>query len=223
MAKLLLVEDDPSLSAKIKEWLAFEHHNVDAANDGDEAWEMLQLYEYDAIVMDWNLPGTQGIDLCMKYRLKGGKTPILMLTGKDKTTDKVQGLDAGADDYMVKPFQLQELSARVRALLRRPAVIQPKTVELGPYSLDSNAHRICKNGKELSLLPKEFAILEFLMSHPTQLFSSRALLERVWGADSNATEETVRTYIKTLRRKICDKGEECPIRTVHWLGYKFEI
>ncbi|HEY9784100.1 MAG TPA: response regulator transcription factor [Candidatus Obscuribacterales bacterium] len=223
MAKLLVVEDDVALCGKLTEWLTWEKHIVESANDGEMGWELLREYDYDAIILDWNLPKLSGVELCTKFRMNGGTTPVLMLTGRDKVIEKIEGLDAGADDYVVKPFQLQELSARLRALLRRPQGMLPSRIEAGPLSLDTKAHIVYKNGKELQLLPKEFAILEFLMRHPNQLFNAKALLERVWGSDSNATEETVRTYIKTLRRKITDKGETCPIKTVHWMGYKLEV
>lgn len=222
MAKVLLVEDDLPLCEKIKDWLTFERHTVDAANDGDTGWELLRTYEYDAIILDWNLPGTTGVELCARFRQSGGRTPMLMLTGKGQVTEKIEGLDSGADDYVVKPVQLQELSARLRALLRRPASVLPKTIELAGFTLDPVAHKVTKDGKDLQLLPKEFALLEFLMKHPNQLFNSKALIERVWGSDSNASEETIRTYIKTLRKKMGGTADECPIKTVHWLGYKFE-
>jgi DNA-binding response OmpR family regulator len=222
MPKILIVEDDVELSKKIRDWLTWEKHVVDVANNGDDGWEMIRTYRYDAIVLDWQMPGMTGVEICKQFRAKGGVTPILMLTGKETIDDKEQGLDAGADDYVTKPFHARELSARLRALLRRPADVYPDTLKVGGVTLESGVHRVMKDGREIQLQPKEFALLEFLMRHPGKVFSSKLLLESLWDADSEASEETIRTYMKTLRRKITNEGENCMIKTVHGLGYKIE-
>jgi len=222
MAKILVVEDDRELSEKLKQWLNWERHVVDVANSGDDGWYMLQQYEYEIVILDWNLPGLTGYEVLKKYRANGGNAPVLMLTGMDQIEDKEQGFDAGADDYVTKPFNTRELSARIRALLRRPSDVYPQALTVGNLSLDSRAIKVTKEGKEIQLQPKEFALLEHLMRHPNKVFSSKALLETLWDADADASEETIRTYMKTLRRKITQGEEACPIKTVHGLGYKIE-
>jgi DNA-binding response OmpR family regulator len=216
MAKILVVEDDRELSEKLKQWLNWERHVVDVANSGDDGWYMLTQYEYEVIILDWNLPGLTGYEVLKKYRANGGNAPVLMLTGMDQIEDKEQGFDAGADDYVTKPFNTRELSARIRALLRRPSDVYPQALTVGNLSLDSRAIKVTKDGKEIQLQPKEFALLEHLMRHPNKVFSS------LWDADAEASEETIRTYMKTLRRKITQGEEACPIKTVHGLGYKIE-
>lgn len=222
MAKILLVEDDIELAERVKEWLNVEMHVVDVANDGDEGREFMRMYSYDVIVLDWNLPGATGIELCKEFRSKGGTTPVIMLTGRSSIEEKEQGLDIGADDYLTKPFHAKELGARLRALLRRPREIREAMIHIGTLVLDPRARKVTKNGQELALQVKEFTLLQHLMSNPNQVFGSRALLEALWDADAEASEDTVRTYIKTLRRKITTEGEECPIRTIHGLGYRFD-
>ncbi|HEY9715924.1 MAG TPA: response regulator transcription factor [Trichormus sp.] len=222
MAKILLVEDDLELAGTIQEWLSFENHKVEVANDGVAGWGFLQAYQYEVIILDWNVPGMTGLEICRHYRAKGGSSPILFLTGKSALEERELGLDTGADDYLVKPFHLKEMCARVRALLRRPAVMKGETIRIGQVTLESVSHRVTVNGQEIKLQPKEFSLLEFLMRHPNQVFGSRALLEAVWTADSEASELVVRTYVKNLRRKMSQDGDQGLIQTVHGLGYKVE-
>lgn len=219
MAKLLFVEDDTDLSGRVNEWLCFEHHSVECVYDGVEATERLKFYQYELVILDWDLPKKTGIEVCKEYRSRGGLTPILMLTGKGTINDKEQGLDAGADDYLTKPFHLKELSARIRALLRRPASFTGTTLKVGTLELNPSSHQLTIEGREVSLLPKEYAILEFLMRHPNEIFSPDALLNRVWNSESDASTDTVYTYIKTLRKKL---QPNAPIKTVHGVGYKLE-
>lgn len=219
MTKVLVVEDDVELSSKVRDYLVFEKFSVETVYSGADALQLLESFKYDAIVLDWNLPDLSGLDVCKAFRLKGGNTPVLFLTGKFDIEDKVTGLDAGADDYMTKPFHVRELTSRLRALLRRHATVRPDTLTIGNLSLITGSGKVTKKGQSVQLLPKELAILEFLMRHPDQTFSSKAILESVWPSDSEAGEETVRTYMKTLRRKITGEGEECPIRTIIGMGY----
>jgi DNA-binding response OmpR family regulator len=167
------------------------------------------------------LPGMTGTAILKDFRSRGGASPVLMLTAKSSIEEKETGLDAGADDYLTKPFDARELLARIRALLRRPqAVSAAKEMHVGNLALDAKSARVYKDGQELKLLPKEFSLLELFMRYPDQVFSSEALLERVWSADSAASFDTVRTYIKTLRKKIDDPGADSSlIRTVHGVGY----
>jgi len=222
MAKILIVEDDTQLADTIREWLSFEHHTVEMAHDGAMAWEYMQSYSFDVVILDWDLPSMDGLELCRKFRARGGASPILFLTGKTAISDREIGLDSGADDYLVKPFHFKELLARIRALLRRPPVSQENVLTIGNISLDQAIHRVTMNNEEVRLQPKEFSLLEFLMRHPNQVFGSRALLDAVWTSESEASEDVVRTYVKTLRRKITTAGEPCLIQTVHGVGYIIE-
>ena len=222
MPKILLVEDDLELSGKICEWLEFEHYSVEQCPNGADARELLKDYAYDVIIIDWGLPDKNGVEVITEYRAAGGATPILMLTGKSSISEKETGLDSGADDYLTKPFHIKELSARLKALLRRPGVMVPETVKAGLIELETRTYKVRVAGKAVQLLPKELALLDFMIRRPNQVFGSKELLKQVWESDSAASEDTIRTYMKTLRRKITADGAECPIKTVHGLGYKLE-
>ncbi|HMO23852.1 MAG TPA: response regulator transcription factor, partial [Candidatus Melainabacteria bacterium] len=176
----------------------------------------------DVIIMDLTLPKMDGIEVCKNFRQQGGETPILILTGRGTVPDKELGFDAGADDYLTKPFHLKELSARIRALLRRPKDFAGEVLKAGNISLDIGSHTVTKEGKDIHLPRMEFALLEFLMRHKGQVFSAEALLDRVWTGDSDKSPETIRTSVKKLRSKIDTKGEPSLIRNVHGVGYKLE-
>jgi DNA-binding response OmpR family regulator len=217
MGKILLVEDDDDLANMVRTFLLFEHHTVERIANGSEASDRLKTFEYDVIILDWNMPGMNGIEILKSFREQGGTTPILMLTGKSSINDKEQGLDNGVDDYLTKPFDMRELGARIRALLRRPSTIQGSILTSGDLSLDILRHRVHKSGQPLDLLPREFQLLEFLMRHPNQVFTANALLNRVWPSESESTEEALRTAIKRLRKKIDPEG--LIIENVHGVGY----
>jgi DNA-binding response OmpR family regulator len=210
------------LADRLESWLTHERHNVECVVDGAQALERLQYYKYDVVILDLMLPDVSGVEVCKKFRADGGRTPILMLTGRNQISDKEQGLDAGADDYLTKPFEPRELSARLRALLRRSPEMVSNSMQAGNLVLEMEKRRVTQNGAVIQLLPLEFALLEFLMRHPGQVFSPEALLDRVWGSKSDASIDALRTYIKTLRKKIQAEGEPALIRTVHGVGYKFE-
>lgn len=222
MAKILVVEDEKALRDVVVDYLSAQNYNVDQVADGKEAMDRLKFYAYDLVVLDWNLPQMEGPDICRHYRSNGGTTPILMLTGKREVDDKEVGLDAGADDYLTKPFHMKELGARVRALLRRPATVVSQELKVRDIVLDPVTHRVTKDGRDLDILPKEFALLEFLLRHPRQVFSSEALIERVWPTDSDASSGTIRTYVNRLRSKIDSPGTESLISTVHGIGYRLD-
>lgn len=222
MAKILLVEDDLEVCEVVSDWLVGEHYTIDVVNSGTEAIERLRFDKYDVLIFDWQLPDLTGIEICKRFRSKGGTTPVLMLTGKSEITDKETGLDAGADDYLTKPFHPRELSARVRALLRRSGDLKQNTLICGEIELDPQGFRVTKNGQEVALLPKEFALLEFFLRHPNQVFSPEALLDRVWSAESEASPDTIRVHITKLRGKIDTEGQPSIIKTLHRQGYKLE-
>lgn len=219
MAKIFLVEDDLELLGMVRSFLLLEHHTVETTSDGKEAAEHLKVFPYDVVVLDWQLPGMNGIEILQKFRSAGGKTPVILLTGKDALEDKEHGLDSGADDYLTKPFQMKELAARIRAVLRRAPQLTENELSAGDVLLDPSKYRVTKNGGTIQLLPKEFAVLEFLLRHPNQVFTPEALLDRVWKSDSEATPEALRTTIKRLRKKIETEEGTQLIRTVHGVGY----
>jgi DNA-binding response OmpR family regulator len=223
MAKILIVEDNSELMDNVREWLTQEQYVVDCCTDGVEALAYLGTYEYDAIVLDWTLPKMSGIEVCKQFRSQGGGTPIIMLTGRRTLDDKESGLDAGADDYLTKPFEVRELSARIRALLRRTPKVAGEVLKAGNLALDKETHKLTKNGQEVHLMPKEFAILELMMTYPSKIFSAEALIERVWSSASDASPEIVRKYINRLRAQIDTEGAPSVIRTVHGVGYALDI
>ncbi len=222
MPKILIVEDDLGLAKMLRDWLTFEHHQVEHVADGKEGLEKLKFYKYDLIILDWMLPGITGVQILREFRNGRGATPVLMLTGRDAINDKEMGLDTGADDYLTKPFHMKELSARVRALLRRPGGRVVDQGRVGDILLDRNNHKVWKNDKEIKLLPKEFALLDFFMRHPNQVFSVDTILDRVWESQSDATADAVTTCIKRIRKKLDTPGSPSIIATVHGVGYRFE-
>lgn len=223
MAKILIVEDDVDLTVMIVEWLSFEHHSVEVVHNGREGVERLSLCQYDAIILDWSLPEVTGLDICRQYREQGGKSPIIMLTGKNSISDKEHGLDSGADDYLTKPFNMKELSARLRAVLRRASGSASNILQVGELSIDPTKYKLTKSGKEIQLLPREFALMEFFMRHPDEVFSGDALLQRVWHSESDATSEALRTCIKRLRQKIDADSDDSVIQTIPRVGYKLRV
>lgn len=223
MPKILVVDDDVRLSEQIQEFLLLEDYVVEVANDGADAMQMLNAFKYDLILLDWNLPDTTGLSICKNYRHKGGTTPVIFLTGKDSVDNKAEGLNEGADDYMTKPFHPKELAARVKACLRRPPVLHFESLIAGDLCLDKEHRKLVKAGKEVHLRPLEYALMEFFMRHPNQYFSSKQLIESIWSADCEPSEDTVRTSIKTLRKKISDANEDCAIKTTLGFGYRLEV
>lgn len=223
MAKILVVEDDAELLKQLVDWLVADKFDVESANNGNDGDAFLKSYKYDLVILDWDLPGKPGIELLTRLRSTGDKTPVLMLTGKASLTDKETGLDSGADDYLTKPFHFRELMARVRAGVRRSTAATGNTLQAGKVTLEPAAKRCLIGQQELHLQPKEFALLEFLIRHPNEAFDGNALLERVWPSQSDATANTVKTYMYTLRRKLAAKGCESLIQTVHGSGYRLTI
>src|ERR1700733_7488016 len=165
MAKILLVEDEPDLAGAIKEWLTEEYHLIEVATTGEEALSKLAAAQYDIVLLDWLLPELSGVEVCRSYRSRGGAAPVIMLTAKKSLNSKEIGLDSGADDYITKPFQLRELSARIRAFLRRPALSPVSLLKVDDIVLDRVTLTVTKSEQQLHLLPKEFALLEVLMRH----------------------------------------------------------
>jgi DNA-binding response OmpR family regulator len=222
MPKVLVVEDDEFVSGLISDCLKLDHYDVEVVDTGKEASDRLRLYSYDLIILDIQLPEESGIDVCHKYRQAGGNTPIIMLTGRRTIDDKEAGLNAGADDYLTKPFNARELVARVRAVLRRPPMVQASKLKVQDLELDPVSHEVTLDGKKLDLKPKEFSLLEFFMRNPNQVFSNNDILNRVWVSESDSSPQAVRTCMQRLRDKIDREGKPSIITTVYGLGYKLE-
>ncbi len=224
MAKILIVEDNPEFLKDLKKTLSFENHTIEAVLDGTAGLDRALLCEYDLLVLDWDLPGVTGVEICRQFRDKGGQTPVLLLTGKREIDDKECGLDAGADDYLTKPFNVRELLARVRALLRRSGnAVTGNVLTLGDVELDPANFKVKRAGVPVKLVPKEFAILELMLRNPGKVFSAEALFSRVWIADEDASPDVVRSHIKNLRKKLEAGGQPAVIHTVHGVGYRAEL
>ncbi|MCA0315951.1 MAG: response regulator transcription factor [Candidatus Melainabacteria bacterium] len=220
MSKILLVEDDPLFAQMIVDYLSAQQFRVELTDNGKDAQNLLRDFQYEVVILDWGLPDMSGIEILRDFRGRGGITPVLMLTGRDKVEEKEHGLDSGADDYLTKPFNMRELTARVRALIRRTGPSPTGILTAGAIALNPTTHVVTKNGEEVRLLPKEFSLLEYLMRHPNQVFTAEMLLDRVWNSESDAGTEAVRTCLKRLRKKIDDDTEESLIQTLHGVGYK---
>lgn len=225
--RILIVEDDKRIAKPLAEDLRHQHHIVEIAIDGIQGWKYAQSQVYDMILLDLMLPNLGGIELCKRLRSNGSQALILMLTAKDTTTDKIVGLDAGADDYLVKPFELDELAARIRALSRRSAQVQPLVLTYGEIQLNSVSCVVTYADKILSLTPKEHTILEYFLHYPQQVISKSALMDKLWEFDKSSGEETIKTHITNLRRKLKEAGNSIadgkpcdPIETVYGVGYR---
>ncbi|MFG6101808.1 DNA-binding response regulator [Leptolyngbyaceae cyanobacterium CCMR0082] len=221
--RLLLVEDDSQLAESLTEVLEAQRYVVDAVKDGESGWSQVQLMDYDLTLMDVTLPYLDGIRLCQRLRSHGYELPVLMLTARDTSQDKVRGLDSGADAYMVKPFDLSELLAQIRALLRRGSVQSPMVLVWEKLSLDPSTYEVNYNKQALRLTPKEFSILELLLRNGRRVLSRSFILESLWSMKSPPDEETVKAHIKSLRNKLKVAGApKTLIETVHGVGYRLQ-
>ena len=220
MAKILLVEDDQDIADTVAASLTANLYTVEVANDGQAGWERLRLGEYDLIILDINLPYIGGIEICRRFRSGGGITPILMLTARGAISEKELGFDAGADDYLTKPFNIRELSARVKALLRRPPSIQSSVISARSITLDSKNHTVTNAGKPVELSPIDFAVLEFLMRRTEEVFTVDVLITRVWNTDKEVGPDAVRSSIKRLRQALDTDPENSIIENIHKIGYR---
>lgn len=221
--RILLVEDDSQLAESLTEALVVQRYTVDSVRDGESAWNRTQVFVYDLILMDVTLPKLDGIRLCEQLRDRGCSSPVLMLTARDTSLDKVIGLDAGADAYMVKPFNLQELLAQIRALLRRGQSGTSPILRWGELSLDPSSYEVMYGRLPIRLTSKEFALLEALLRYGKRVLSRTAMIEQVWTWQESPEENTIKTYIKNLRAKLKAAGAPKDlIETVHGIGYRLK-
>lgn len=221
--KILIVEDDEGTAAVLNQALTAQQYIVEMATDGQLAWDLLEVFEYDLILLDVTLPKLDGITLCQRLREKGNLTPILLLTAQDSSTKKVAGLDAGADDYIVKPYEMDELSARIRALLRRGSSSLSPILEWEALCLDPSNCEVVYDGQPLPVTAREYQLLELFLRNTHRIFSQSALIDRLWSLEEYPTENAVRAHIKGLRQKLKKAGAAPDfIETVYGLGYRLK-
>lgn len=216
--RILIIEDDEAILRVLRRALAYEGYRVDTAPDGEGGLSQARDYHPDLVILDWMLPGMDGLEVCQRLRA-GGSVPVLMLTAKDTLQDRVQGLDAGADDYMVKPFELDELLARVRALLRRTQPERVPMLSFADLSLDTSTRQASRRGRVISLTAKEYDLLELFMRHPRQVLTREMIFDRVWGYDFGGESNVLDVYIRYLRQKLEIEDEQRLIHTVRGVGY----
>jgi len=218
--RILVVDDEPAVQQALSRALALEQYEVELAGDGIAALDVLAEERFDAVVLDVMMPGVSGLEVCRRLRASGDRSPVLMLTARDAIDDRVAGLDAGADDYLVKPFALRELLARVRALLRRSSEDEgPRVLSFEDITLDGLAHDVHRGERRLELTRTEFSLLELFMRHPRQVLTRSTIFEHVWGYDFGAASNTLGVYMGYLRRKTEEGGERRLLHTVRGVGY----
>jgi two-component system, OmpR family, response regulator MprA len=218
--QILVVDDEPAVRDSLDRALRLEGYKVDLATDGAEALTMLGGDSPDAVVLDLMMPRVDGLEVCRRMRAAGDRTPVLVLTARDAVSDRVKGLDAGADDYLVKPFALDELLARLRALLRRSGTAAPgQVLRFSDLTIDPVAHQVKRGDREIELTRTEFLLLELFMLHPRQVLTRSVIFERVWGYDFGPDSNSLEVYVSYLRRKLEAAGEPRLLHTVRGVGY----
>lgn len=220
--KILVVEDEHTIANSIKKGLEQETYAVDLAYTGTDGYDLATTEEYDCIVLDLMLPGMDGLTFCKELRSKHIHTPILILTARGQTQDKVVGLDSGADDYLTKPFSFEELLARIRALSRRPKTLISELLKVGDLQMNTKTFEIKRANKPILLSSKEFALLEYLMRHPNQILTKEQIITHVWDYDANILPNTVEVYMRNLRNKIDHpfRDKKPLLQTLRGFGYK---
>ncbi len=216
---ILVVEDEAKLAQFIKLELEYENYQVTVSQDGLDGLANAREHQPDLILLDWMLPGISGVEICHRLRQTGDKVPIILLTAKDEISDRVKGLDAGADDYLVKPFSIEELLARIRANLRRNQEEEATLLQFGDLRLDRSSREVSRGTRRIELTAKEFDLLEYLMSHPRQVLTRDQILERVWGYDFMGDSNIIEVYVRYLRIKLEANNESRLIQTVRSVGY----
>jgi DNA-binding response OmpR family regulator len=219
MAHILLVEDEIKLARFIELELSSEGYQVSVAHDGMSGLSLARESEPDLAILDWMLPGLTGVELCRRLRATGSKVPVILLTARDEVADRITGLDAGADDYVVKPFSIEELLARIRAHLRRTQESEEDVLQFEDLSLNRRTREIRRGQRSIELTAKEFDLLEYLLSHPRQVFTRDQILENVWGYDFLGDSNIIEVYVRYLRLKLEEQSEKRLIHTVRGVGY----
>lgn len=218
--RILLVEDDPKISSIVRQALQEESYAVDVAHDGDAAEELAFVNRYDAVVLDLMLPGKDGLEVCRALRESGNITPVLMLTARDGLQDRIAGLDSGADDYLVKPFHVEELLARLRALLRRQAPVKTTRLKIDDLVVDTAAHIVSRGGEPVELTNTEYALLEYMVRRAGEVISRTELMEHVWDENYDGLSNIVDVYIRRLRTKLDEDRQVRLLETVRGAGYR---
>jgi two-component system response regulator MprA len=217
-SRVLVIEDEDRIRQFLQRGLTYENYRVDVAGDGPTGLALARENPPDVVVLDWMLPGMDGLEVCRRLRA-AGSVPILMLTAKDTVGDRVIGLDAGADDYLVKPFAFDELLARIRALLRRAAPTQPDVLHFADLSLDTGTRQAFRAERAIDLTAKEYELLELFMRHPRQVLTREVIFDRVWGYDFGGESNIIEVYVRYLRQKTEANGESRLVHTVRGVGY----
>ena len=220
--RLLLAEDEKELSKAIVAILKHNNYSVDAVYDGKSALDWAMTGNYDGILLDLMMPEMNGLDVLVSLRARGIDTPVIILTAKSEVDDRIAGLDAGADDYLPKPFAMGELLARVRAITRRKSGFTPNTLSVGNLSLNRESYELLCNGETIRLAGKEYQMIEMLMSNPNNLISVDQFMERIWGYDSDTENSVVWVYISNLRKKLVSMGADVEIKATRNAGYYLE-
>jgi len=220
MSKILLLDDDRDLTEVIGAWLGSENHIIEIVHDGREGLDRLRVSDFDLVLLDWNLPGLSGLEILRHIRDEGINTPVIMLSVNRTIDEKITGLDIGADDYLPKPFNMKELAARIRSALRRSSQKPTNVLKIRNIVLDPVKHKVFRDEKPIFLQPREFALLEFFLRNPDEVFSGETLLQRVWHSESEATIEAIRTCVKRIRDKIDEDNTSSIIETIARVGYR---
>jgi DNA-binding response OmpR family regulator len=220
LMRILVIEDNHRLNNSLQMNLSHEGYSVDAAYDGQEGQDLAELAPYDLIILDILLPKKDGLEVCRELRRRRIHTPILLLTARDSVDDRIMGLDCGADDYLVKPFAMGELLARLRALLRRQQPYKSGRLEMADLMIDPGTHSVEREGRPIELTPREFALLEYLMYHPNQVVTREMIEQHIWNYDFECESNVIDVYIRRLRRKIDDPFTTKLLTTIRGVGYR---
>lgn len=221
MAKILLLDDDIKLVESVSAGLSAQGYTIETSSDGGEALDRLKFYHFDLAILDWNVPGLAGVQVCKEYRSWGGKIPIIMLTGKQEIDDKEQAFMIGADDYLTKPFSFRELAARIKALLRRPAIVPDTEITVGPAVLNCGNKTVTISGAALQIKPAEFALLELFAKSPNHAFTAAELISKLFASTSETSDEAVRQRVFRLRKVL--EGTKLGVKNVIGVGYQLEF
>jgi DNA-binding response OmpR family regulator len=220
--RILVIEDNHRLNSSLASSLTHEGYSVDSAYDGQEGQDLAEMTAYDLIILDILMPKKDGLEVCRDLRRRRVHTPILLLTARDGVDDRVKGLDCGADDYLVKPFAMRELLARLRALLRRQQPSKQGRLEMGDLVIDPTIHSVERAGRSIDLTPKEFALLEYFMYHPNQVVTRGMIEQHIWNYDFECESNVIDVYVRRLRRKIDDPFATKLLTTVRGIGYRLQ-